>query len=82
MACFYLQVCPWYAPLLSLHRSRNTTGYNLPSSDSYLLSVSKVRIELGKKAFSYSAPSTCNTLQSDLQLRKISFGEFKSRMKD
>ena len=47
-----------------------------------MLSVPNARMEMGKGAFVYSAPSAWNTLQNDLKLNElISLNAFKSKMK-
>jgi len=53
--------------------SINSTGnYNLRSQDLFLLSVPKVRTELGKKkSFKFAAPSAWNNLQKFMKLTEL-----------
>ena len=45
--------------------------------------VLKVRTQLGKKAFKYTAPSAWNNVQKELKLSDwITMGEFKSILKE
>lgn len=44
---------------------------SLRSQDFLHFTVPKVRTEIGKKAFRFSAPSTWNTLQSELNLQSL-----------
>ena len=52
--------------LLSYINQNNAGTYNLRSQDLFLLSVPKVRTELGKKAFRFAAPSAWNTFKGKL----------------
>ena len=67
--------------LCSLLR-RTENRYALRSSDIYFLSISRVRTELGKKAFSYAAPLTWNNIQAELKLSElVSLGVFRHFLK-
>ena len=60
-------VPPYLCSLLRLTENR----YALRSSDIYFFSISRVRTELGKKAFSYAAPLTWNNIQAELKLSEL-----------
>lgn len=69
--------------LLTYISVNNIGTYNLRSQDFFLLSVTKVRTELGKNAFKYSAPSTWNKLQKSMKLNKlVSLVTFKRILTD
>ncbi len=69
--------------LLTYISVNNIGTYNLRSQDLFLLSVPKVRTELGKKAFKYAAPSTWNKLQKSMKLNKlVSLVAFKRMLTD
>ncbi len=57
--------------LLTYISVNNIGTYNLRSQDLFLLSVPKVRTELGKKAFKYAAPSTRNKLVSLVAFKRM-----------
>ena len=68
---------------LSTFLRRNESHYALRSNDILYLSVPRVRTETGKKAFSYSAPSTWNALQSELKLTElVSLDVFRSTLRN
>ncbi len=76
-----LEPLPRY--LCVLITQNNTGQYSLRSQDFFLLSVPNVRTEIGKRAFSYSAPSARNLLQKNLKLKDlVSLNVFKSKMRD
>ena len=67
--------------LLTYISQKSTASYNLRSQDLFLLSVPKVRTELGKKAFRFAAPHAWNELQKDLKLKDlVSLDTFKSML--
>ncbi len=69
--------------LLTYISVNNIGTYNLRSQDLFLLSVSKVRTELGIKACKYAAPSTWNKLQKSMKLNKlVSLVPFKRMLTD
>lgn len=71
-----LQMTPPYISSLLILNNR---AYSLHSQDFYHFTVPKVRTEMGKKAFRFSAPSTWNCLQSELKLQSlVSLNVFKS----
>lgn len=56
----------------------NSQGYNLRSSRYILLNVPLMKTEFGKTAFTYSASTVWNEIQSSLKLEElISISEFK-----
>lgn len=56
--------------------------YSLRSQQSLLLSVPSVRTEVGKAAFRFSAPTTWNNLQKDLNLKDlVPISQFKLLLK-
>ena len=69
---------------LGRYLSQKFTGsHNLRSQDLFLLSVPRVRTELGSRAFSYAAPFAWNELQKILKLRDlVSLVAFKALLKD
>lgn len=69
---------------LQTYITQKSTGtYGLRSQDLYLLSVPKVRTELGKKAFRFAAPSSWNDLQKELKLNELtSLDTFKRKLKE
>ena len=56
---------------LSSFMSRKHFSHSLRSQDCITFTVPSVRTELGKTAFSYSAPSTWNSLQQSLKLSHL-----------
>ena len=56
---------------ISTYISHKQYSYSLRSQNDITLSVPSVRTVLGKKAISYSAPSTWNTLQQELKLTSL-----------
>ncbi len=57
-------------------------NYGLHSQDYYLLSIPKVRTNMGKRAFSYAAPFDRNQLQDKLCLKElVSQNDFKCILK-
>lgn len=74
-----LSVLPSY---LCTFISVSTGGHNLCSSDLHLTSVPKDQTELGRKAFSYFAPSCWISQQAGLKLEKlITVDEFQKKKK-
>ncbi len=70
-------------PYLCTYMRRTSTHYSLRSQDIIQMQVPRVRTELGKRAFQYSAPACWNDLQKDLRLTDfIGLGEFRSVLKD
>lgn len=64
---------------LSTYLIRSNKSHGLRSQDFIMMSVPRVRTELGKKAFKYAAPSSWNLFQMDLRLTElITVGEFKA----
>ena len=62
---------------------RTGSLYALRSQGIIRLFVPRVRTELGKKAFSFAAPSAWNALQTDSNLSElISLGAFRSMLND
>ncbi len=62
---------------------KNQKQYGLRSHNILQMLVSRVRAELGQKAFKFAAPSFWNNVQKDLILSElIMMGEFKSILKD
>ena len=69
--------------LLSYINRSNAGTYNLQSQDLLLLSVPKVRTELGKKVFRFAAPSAWNLLQKTLKHNElVSLNSFKVKLDD
>lgn len=76
-----LGVLPSYLQKYVIRKSTGT--YQLRSEDLFLLTVPKVRTELGKRAFSYAAPFTWNQLQNELKLKElVSINSLKSLLND
>ena len=71
-------------PYLRMYIHRKCTGsYRLRSENFFLLTVPKVRTELGKRAFSYAAPQAWNLLQTELKLRElVSLNTLKGTLTD
>ena len=70
-------------PYLSCYFTQRANHRSLRSQDFVSFSVPAVRTELGKKAFSFSGPSSWNMLQQDLKLSSlVTLGEFKILLKD
>ena len=68
---------------LGLHMCRNFSRYGLHSQDIIQMQVLRVKTELGKKAFKFSAPSTWNDVQKDLKLKHlVALTDFKTIIKD
>ncbi len=62
---------------------KGVKNYGLRSKDYYLLSIPKVRINMGKRAFSYAAPFDWNQLQHTLCLKElVSLNDFRCILKD
>ncbi len=58
-------------------------NYGLCSQDYYVLSIAKVRTNIGKQAFSYAAPFDWNQLQDKLCLKGlVSLNDFRCILKD
>ncbi len=69
--------------LLTYIKQKSTGDFNLLSQDLFLLSVPKVRSELGKKVFKFAAPFTRNKLQKDLKRNElVLFDIFKRMLND
>ena len=67
--------------ILSYINQSNAGTYTLRSRDLFLLSVPKVRTELGKKAFRFPAPSAWNMLQTTLKENElVSLNTFKGKL--
>lgn len=69
---------------LRMYINRKCTGsYRLRSENFFLLTVPKVRTDLGKRAFSYAAPQAWNLLQTELKLRElVSLNALKATLTD
>ncbi len=62
---------------------KGVNNYGLRSQDYYLLSIPKVRNNMGKRAFSYAAPFDRNQLQDKLCLKElVSLNDFRCILKD
>ena len=67
---------------LSVFLTRKHGNYGLRSQDTMLMTVPRVRTELGKKAFMFSAPFAWNSLQNELKLQDlVTLNEFKGMVK-
>lgn len=60
-----LGIIPFYLSCLS---TRKNGSHNLTAMDALQFVVPKVRTELGKKAYRFSAPNTWNKLHPKLKL--------------
>ena len=68
---------------LYLHICRNVSRYGLHSQDITQMQVPRVKTELGKRAFKFSAPSTWNYVRKDLKLTHfVALGDFKTIIRD
>ena len=56
---------------ICVYTCRNFSRYGLRSQDFVQMQVPRVKTELGKKAFKFSAPSTWNDVQKDLRLTHV-----------
>ncbi len=62
---------------------KGVKNYGLRSQDYYLLSIHKVRTNMGKRTFSYAAPFDWNQLQDKLCLKQlVSLNYFRCILKD
>ena len=68
---------------LYLHICRNFSWYGLRSQDIIQMQVPRVKTELGKRAFKFSALSTWNDVQKDLKLTHlVALRDFKTIISD
>ena len=79
----YKSIIGLLPPYLTSYLSRNQSSYSLRSRDIITFSIPSVRTEHGKKAFSFSAPSSWNTLQQSLKLSSfIPLARFKLLLRE